>query len=369
MRIPSGSTDIEIPFKAKTAAGADATGLSSFTVYRQRNGGTVTAMTTPTVSESSAANMPGIYTLLADEDTTIDAGHDTEPMVFTISEAGMKTVDIVVELYRPETTLGRTLGIESDGDLTKVNTLDGHTPQTGDSFARIGAAGASLTDLGGMSTAMKAEVNTECDTAIADYDPPTKAEQDAAFTEIKGATWATTDTLENIRDEGVSRDSAISTIDGIVDDILVDTADMQPKLGTPATDLAADIGANGTAIAALNDFDPASDAVATVTDVTNRVTANTDQIAGNATSATNLSASTLGLVSTAVNDASATTTSFVTDLTEATNDHYNGRIIIFTSGALANQATDITDYNGSTKAVTVTALTEAPADNDTFVIV
>lgn len=38
-----------------------------------------------------------------------------------------------------------SLSIESDGDLTKVNTLNGHTAQTGDSFARLGApAGASV---------------------------------------------------------------------------------------------------------------------------------------------------------------------------------------------------------------------------------
>ncbi len=37
------------------------------------------------------------------------------------------------------------LGIESDGDITKVNALDGHTAQTGDSYARLGApAGASV---------------------------------------------------------------------------------------------------------------------------------------------------------------------------------------------------------------------------------
>jgi len=37
------------------------------------------------------------------------------------------------------------MGIESDGDLTKVNTLDGHTAQTGDNYARLGApAGASI---------------------------------------------------------------------------------------------------------------------------------------------------------------------------------------------------------------------------------
>lgn len=45
--------------------------------------------------------------------------------------------------------------------------------------AEIGAAGAGLTDLGGMSTAMKGEVNAEADTALTDYDGPTNAEMEA----------------------------------------------------------------------------------------------------------------------------------------------------------------------------------------------
>ena len=45
--------------------------------------------------------------------------------------------------------------------------------------AVIGAAGAGLTDLGGMSTGMKAEVNAEADTALTDYDPPTNTEMNA----------------------------------------------------------------------------------------------------------------------------------------------------------------------------------------------
>ena len=47
------------------------------------------------------------------------------------------------------------------GVLDEVATLTGHTAQTGDNFARLGVAGVGLTDLGGMSTGMKAEVNTE----------------------------------------------------------------------------------------------------------------------------------------------------------------------------------------------------------------
>lgn len=76
---------------------------------------------------------------------------------------------------RPTTT-GNKANFASDGDfagnvdgtVATLTTYTGNTPQTGDSFARIGAAGAGLTDLGGMSTTMKAQVNTEADAALAD---------------------------------------------------------------------------------------------------------------------------------------------------------------------------------------------------------
>jgi hypothetical protein len=50
-------------------------------------------------------------------------------------------------------TLTSAANITSTGGTT--------VPQTGDSFARIGSAGAGLTDLGGMSTTMKGQVNAE----------------------------------------------------------------------------------------------------------------------------------------------------------------------------------------------------------------
>lgn len=72
----------------------------------------------------------------------------------------------------------------------------------------------------------------------------------------------------------------------------------------------------------------------------------------------------------AVNDVSATTTSFVTDLTETTNDHYNDLFLVFTSGALLGQSRKISDYDGTTKTITLaTALTDSPADNDEFIII
>jgi hypothetical protein len=46
-----------------------------------------------------------------------------------------------------------------------------------------------------------AQLQQEATDALNAYDPPTNTEMVAAFTQIKGATWATTDTLEAIRDK------------------------------------------------------------------------------------------------------------------------------------------------------------------------
>ncbi len=57
------------------------------------------------------------------------------------------------------------------------------------------------------------------------------------------------------------------------------------------------------------------------------------------------------------------------DSLEATDDHFIGRIMIFTSGANKHQATDITDYDGTNKRFSYTAVTDIPADDDTFIVV
>ncbi len=169
--------------------------------------------------------------------------------------------------------------------------------------AQIGTAGAGLTDLGGMSTAMKAEVNAEADTAISDYDPPTNAEM-VARTLVAG-----------------------------------------------------------------NYFNPAADTVATVTDVTNQVSANVTAISGDSTAADSLEASLETLVTGTATGTPTTTTMADSALTEATDDHYNGRVIIWRTGALKHQATDITSYDGTTKTFTFTATTNAASAGDAYVIV
>ena len=173
MRMPSGTVDQYIYFIGVDATdfATRETGLSTFTVYRSRNGGAPAAMTTPTINETDGTNMPGVYELLLDEDMTIDAGDDSQEMVFHITHAGMAPVTRTIELYRPKITVGET-----------------STAQTGDSFARLGApAGASVS-------------------------------ADVAAVKV--------DTAAILVDTGTTLDAKIDTIDGIVDAILLDTAEI-----------------------------------------------------------------------------------------------------------------------------------------------
>lgn len=127
MRIPSGKTDQNIYFVAvdSTDLKTRETGLSSFTVYRSRNGGAATAYTTPTVAELSAANMPGVYALLIDEDTTIGASSDSEEYVVHITQASMAPVTRSIELYRRDTTSGQTITVANGAADADIERLQG----------------------------------------------------------------------------------------------------------------------------------------------------------------------------------------------------------------------------------------------------
>lgn len=101
--------------------------------------------------------------------------------------------------------------------------------------------------------------------------------------------------------------------------------------------------------------------------VGSRMDGNMSAIAGVVASATLLERGAKALVTGAA-VGTPTTTVIDTDLTETTTDHYKGRIVTFTTGNIAGQSSDITGYNGTTKELTVTALTDAPVATDEFVI-
>jgi hypothetical protein len=98
------------------------------------------------------------------------------------------------------------------------------------------------------------------------------------------------------------------------------------------------------------------------------VSANMTQISGSSSAADKLEEGALTLVTGAAVTGTLSTTQMTTDLTEATDNHYNGRLLTFRGGALDGQQTDITDYDGSTKLLTFTALTESPGNGQAFVI-
>lgn len=138
----------------------------------------------------------------------------------------------------------------------------------------------------------------------------------------------------------------------------------------------ADVSALATSasIAALNDLSSAD-----VTAAVPTVGETADAVWDEALSGHNLAGSTgkairqvkegTITIEAAIDDTSATATSFVTNLTESTTSYYSNKIMVFISGSLSGQARIITNYNGTTKAITLEeALTSAPADGDEFLI-
>lgn len=113
------------------------------------------------------------------------------------------------------------LGIETDGDLTKVNTLNLHTAQTGDGFARLGApAGASVSaDIADVPTV--AELNARTLVAASYFDPAVDAV--ATVTAVTNAVGITAAAIDAIWDElmagHVTADSAAVRLKDILDDV------------------------------------------------------------------------------------------------------------------------------------------------------
>lgn len=101
---------------------------------------------------------------------------------------------------------------------------------------------------------------------------------------------------------------------------------------------------------------------------TTALNADAIKISGNSTSADNLEEATKAVVTGTVQSGSSTTT-IKTNLSATNNDHYNGRTIVFLTGANAYVAAEILDYSGSSKDLTISAVPVAPANGNSFIIV
>lgn len=103
--------------------------------------------------------------------------------------------------------------------------------------------------------------------------------------------------------------------------------------------------------------------------VAGRMDSNMGSLVSSSIAAGRLKDSALGIVSSTFAAGTLSLTQGTTNLTETTNDHYAGRTIVFTGGQLAGQAATITAYNGSSKMLTFTAVTDLPENGAAFVIV
>lgn len=336
----------------------------------------------------------------------------------------------------------------------------------------IGKTGYSIsgtkTTLDALNDVSTAQVNTEVDNAIetyhldhllaVDYDPATKpgvatallnelVENDVGvsrftanaleqaptggdataanqttiinhLTDVKGAGWTSTDTLENIYNDTnelqatgvVLADSAshggtasVLTLDRVV--ISTATSHGISVITTAANSDAVHLEANSTtgnvaginaygewsgmvasnasgstgngfritsngSGAGLDTFSTSGEAIAQgTTSGTDRIKVDVDEIKTNATSATNLAQSTLGVIPGTAQTGTLSQTQMTTDLIGYENDELIGRVVVFQSGTADGQATEITDYASASGLITFTTITTAPANNDTFVIV
>src|SRR3990167_1236829 len=95
------------------------------------------------------------------------------------------------------------------------------------------------------------------------------------------------------------------------------------------------------------------------------VDANAVALNGGTAAAENLRRSAESIYYGSVTGAVTTTTLIDSGLTQADTDHWKGRIVIFLTGTLAKEATDITEFDPATDKLTFTALTSAPSGGDT----
>ena len=254
MRIPSGVTDQVIYFVAvdSTDLKTRETGLSSFTVYRTRDGSTAAAYTTPTVTEVDATNMPGVYKLLLDEDTTIASGNQSEEYCVHITQASMAPVTRTIELYRPSVTAGETLTVSSgvgsanavqlSGDSTAADNAEAFFDGTGyagtnnviptvssvTAIATGGITAASIAADAIGASELAADAVAEIADAVWNEDA-TGHQTAGTFGQAIGDPGANTETIYDavVTDAaGTNIAADIIALDAVADAVLVDTAEI-----------------------------------------------------------------------------------------------------------------------------------------------
>lgn len=354
-----------------------------------------------------------IYTFRAAalNNALVDGGDELDVNVTKVSDAAQTANDNGADI---NTILSRVVGTLAAGT---------HNPQTGDSYAIVnngtygnaqlvrsttpantldinatGEAGIDLdntsgtlakgTDITGFNDLSETQVNAQADLALTDYDPPTYDEllafvqlmtrfdsaiatdRSTALSAINANQGSGAGTFDNSTDS----EQAIGTLAFSAD--AAATANTTHLLDIKGTGFAKDTHSLPQCLTATTvdlNADQSGVTIGTTTSVTNIVTANMTQINSNAAAAVRLALSAGQIIPFTVTNAAFTPTSTefeASDITEATADHYKSRIILWTTGSLTGQITSISVYSlsGSNGHFTVVAMTEAPGNGDTGII-
>lgn len=211
--------------------------------------------TNPT--EASATNEPGYY------DFDLTQSETDAIKVSLVPKSATANIQVVacppVVYTRPQ--YFSVLGIASDGDLTKVNTLDGHTPQTGDTYAIVNSGTHGNAALKTLIDNVDNFVDTEVAEILTRIGSPSVSitADIAALNDIAAAdVWAVGTRSLTILDEdsttldldatiraaiGLSSanlDTQLTAIDDFVD---TEVSTILTRIGVPAVSLSADIAA------------------------------------------------------------------------------------------------------------------------------
>lgn len=328
--VKKGSTDRSVTLRVidstdGTPETSVAYNTSGIDLWYRREGATKTSITEATLAGADAAHSDGGFLHIADGYCRLD-----------LPDAAVATGANYVDVG------GTVTGMIVIGGRVRLVNFDLEDAVRGGMTALPNAAadaagGLPISDAGGL----------DLDTKLAATNEVTAARMGALTDLINGGR------LDLLID-AILEDTG-TTLQNELDGIQTDTEDIQSRL--PAALVTGRIAADAVAISGS-------------TTAADNVEANISNLdAAVSTVVARLIALTLttGAVAT---DGSNSATSFKTDLSSAVDNFWNDALLLITSGALAGQVKKITDYDGTSKFVTVeTGFTSTPADAVTFAII
>lgn len=338
----------------------------------------------------------------------LSAGTGTGQLDFTAGVVKSNLVSILATALTETVGGYLTAGFKKLFDVAVPVFTAASVNQTGDSYARIGAAGAGLTSVGDTSgtttllarlsaaragyldnlsagaLALESSVQSVLtkllkyvqlilrkDAAIATDNASELTAINANGGSGAGAFANTTDSTEALRDRG---DSAWATATGFSTHSAADVWSVGTRTLTSFGTLVADVWAYATRVltgygSLTAPLDAAGTRAAVGLGAANLDTQLGSHATALATVDTNVDDLKSGIILGAASTGTLSTTQATSNLTGYADDQLIGRVIIWLTGNCEGEATDITDYASASGLLTFTALTVAPGNGDTFKII